>query len=230
MRGYRGALAWIPENHQEISVSTETILHLHFLRHGRGGDAGQFKTKDSDIIERHPDARSRVRFKTVAAKDTRDRVKDFAGLWQDCLREQWAPPPIALAAAKLDFLCIHPFRDGNGRVSRLLLLLMAYHLGFEVGRYISVERLVEANKERYYETLEQSSGGWHEVASPRGAKTALVRAAIHARTAPFTPAALEQECPGVSRDLIRRVLGQLRKEGMLEAIGRDPGAEWRKKR
>jgi Fic family protein len=71
-------------------------------------------------------------------------------------------PFIALSAFNLDFLCIHPFRDGNGRVSRLLLLLQCYQLGYDVGRYISIERLIEENKERYYETLEQSSVGWHE--------------------------------------------------------------------
>jgi hypothetical protein len=82
--------------------------------------------------------------------------------WQACLEERWVPPLIALAAFNLDFLCIHPFRDGNGRVSRLLWLLQSYQLGLEVGRYISLERLVEQNKDRYYETLEQSSQGWHE--------------------------------------------------------------------
>lgn len=67
-----------------------------------------------------------------------------------------------MAAVNLDFLCVHPFRDGDGRVSRLMSLLMKYPLGFEVGRYISLERLIEQSKERYYETLEQSSQGWHE--------------------------------------------------------------------
>ncbi|SDX37221.1 Fic family protein [Thiocapsa roseopersicina] len=76
--------------------------------------------------------------------------------------EYKVPPPIPLAAFNLDFLCIHPFRDGKGRVSRLLWLLQGYQLGDEVGRYISLERLIEENKDRYYETLEQSSRGWHE--------------------------------------------------------------------
>ena len=70
-------------------------------------------------------------------------------------------PLIALAAFNLDFLCIHPFRDGNGRMSRLLMLAGCYQLGYEVGRYISLERLIEENKERYYETLEASSQRWH---------------------------------------------------------------------
>ena len=72
--------------------------------------------------------------------------------WHDCLRERWVHPLIALAAWNLDFLCVHPFRDGNGRVSRLPLLLQCYHLGYEVGCYASLERLIEQNKERYYES------------------------------------------------------------------------------
>jgi Fic family protein len=82
--------------------------------------------------------------------------------WRQCLEERWVPPLLALAAFNLDFLCIHPFRDGNGRVSRLLWLLQSYQSGYEVGRYISLERLIEQNKDRYYETLEKSSHGWHE--------------------------------------------------------------------
>jgi Fic family protein len=89
-------------------------------------------------------------------------VRQTIDLWEDTLQERKVNPLLVLAAMNLDFLCIHPFRDGNGRVSRLLLLQQCYHLGFEVGRYISIERLIEENKERYYETLEQSSSGWHE--------------------------------------------------------------------
>ena len=102
------------------------MRRLHFLSHGQTGDAGEFKTRDSDIIERYPDGRSRVLFRTVPASETEQRMEEFVVLWAECLSERWAPPAVALAAANLDFLCIHPFRDGNGRVSRLLLLLMAY--------------------------------------------------------------------------------------------------------
>jgi Fic family protein len=162
VRGYREALTWIHGHHPTIPISVETILRLHFLSHGQSGDAGEFKSRDSDIVEKYPDGRSRIRFRTVPAAETSPRMEEFVTAWADCLHERWAPPAIALAAANLDFLCIHPFRDGNGRVSRLLLLLMAYQLGFEVGRYVSLERLIEQNKERYYETLELSSVGWHE--------------------------------------------------------------------
>ena len=78
------------------------------------------------------------------------------------MAERWVHPLVGLAASNLDFLCIHPFRDGNGRVLRLLWLLQSYHLGYEVGRYVSLDRLVEEHKDRYYETFELSSQGWHD--------------------------------------------------------------------
>jgi Fic family protein len=178
-------------------------------------------------------------------------------LWHDSLRQRQIHPLIAVAGMNLDFLCIHPFRDGNGRVSRLLLLLQCYHLGLEVGRYISLERVIEENKDRYYETLEQSSRGWHEgrhdpwpfinyilftlktayrefeecvgqIKSPRGAKTALIEAAVKAFPAEFSLNDLERACPGVSRDMVRRVLRDLQKAKTIVCLGRGPGAMWRK--
>ena len=258
IRGYRDALNLIHERASELSISGETILKLHKLTRGEIWDAGKFKDKDGDIIEKYPDGRERVRFKTVPALQTPAAVRELAKLWNECLQDARVHPLIALAAFNLDFLCIHPFRDGNGRVSRLLLLLQCYHLGFEVGRYISLERLIEQHKERYYETLEESSQGWHEgkhdpwpyinyilfilkqsyrefegrvgaVVSPRGAKTEIVEAAVEKITGPFTLTGLERACPGVSRDMIRKVLRDLQAAGKIECIGRGPGASWRKR-
>jgi len=162
VRGYRDALSLIHRQAADLPVDNETIRRLHALTRGQIWDAGQYKSKDGDIIERYADGSERVRFRTVPAAETQAAMETLIRDWQLCLEERWVPPPIALAAFNLDFLCIHPFRDGNGRVSRLLWLLQGYQLGYEVGRYISLERLVEENKERYYETLEQSSQGWHE--------------------------------------------------------------------
>lgn len=258
VRGYRDALQLIHEQGAKLPVSEDTIRQLHRLTRGDIWDAGQYKEKDSNIIEKYPDGRERVRFKTVPATETAVCMRELIERWHECLRERWVHPLIALAAFNLDFLCIHPFRDGNGRVSRLLLLLQCYHLGYEVGRYISVERLIEQNKERYYETLEQSSQGWHEgkqdpwlyvnyvlfilktayrefeervgqVRSPRGAKTSLVEAAIDAFPEQFTLTDLERACPSVSRDMVRRVLRELQKAKKVECLGRGPGAAWQKK-
>ena len=193
----------------------------------------------------------------MPARQTQTAMDQLVADWQTCLEACRVPPPIALAAFNLDFLCIHPFRDGNGRVSRLLWLLQSYQLGFEVGRYISLERLVEQNKDRYYETLEQSSQGWHEgshdpwpyinyvlfilktayrefvervgeTSEPRGSKTQLVLEAIGKMPGTFSLADLERACPGVSRDMIRRVLSS-QKGQTVDCIGRGPGALWQKR-
>lgn len=258
VRGYRQALDRIHQRAARILVSRDAILELHRLSHAGSGDAGAFKARDGDIIERYPDGSQRVRFRTVSAKKTPETVESLVSLWRYCLDERCVPPLVVLAGFNLDFLCIHPFRDGNGRVSRLLFLLQCYQLGFEVGRYISLERLIEQNKERYYETLQQSSQGWHagkhdpwpyvnyllfvladayrefeervgQVGAPRGAKTALVEAAVASQYGTFTVADLGRVCPGVSRDMIRRVLKTLRREDKVQCIGRGPGARWERK-
>jgi len=258
LRGYRDALTLIHGDAAALPVSDATIRRLHRLTRGEIWDAGQYKEKDVDIVERYPDAPERVRFRTVTAADTPAAMAELVTDWQRCLDERWIHPLIASAAFNLDFLCVHPFRDGNGRVSRLLLLLQCYHLGYEVGRYISLERLIEQNKGRYYETLEQSSKGWHEgrhdpwpyinyvlfilktayrefaervgaIKVPRGAKTDQVVGAIGRLFDEFTLSQLEQTCPGVSRDMIRRVLRQQKAAGLVECRGRGPAARWARK-
>lgn len=138
------------------------IKKFHRLLKGHIWDAGQCREKESDIVEKYPDGRSQIRFKTVKPTDINSFMSQLLGYWNRCLKELWINPLIAVAACNLDFLCIHPFSDGDGRVSRLLFLLQCCHLGYDVGRYISIERVIEQNKERYYETLEMSSQGWHQ--------------------------------------------------------------------
>src|SRR4030065_496735 len=218
---------------------------------------GNIKERDGDIIEKQPDGRERVRFKTVSADMTPAFMTELIELWNRGLREQWMQPLLLLAAFNLDFLCIHPFRDGNGRVSRLLLLLQLYHLGFEVGRYISIERIIEQSKDRYYETLEQSSRGWHkkkhdpwpyinyvlftlktayrefedrvgQLRSPKGAKTVMIISAIERTPGTFRIADIQRECPGASVDMIRKVLKKLRENGWVECLGRGQNAQWQR--
>jgi Fic family protein len=258
VRGYRDALDWLHREAAGIAVSEDTIRRLHAMARGEIWDAGQYKEKDGDIIERYADGRERVRFRPVAAARTGEAMAALVADWQRCLDEAWVHPLIALAAFNLDFLCIHPFRDGNGRVSRLLWLLQCHRLGYEVGRYISLERLVEENKARYYEALELSSQGWHEgrhdpwpyinfvlyilktaykefaervgeVAAPRGSKRELVLAALARISTEFSVAELERACPGVSRDMIRRVLRERQQAGAVECLGLGPGARWRQR-
>src|SRR5258707_2443082 len=197
------------------------------------------------MIEVHPGGRREVRFRTVRAIDTPQFMAELIQRWQEVQTQRAVHPLIALAALDLDFLCIHPFRDGNGRASRLLFLLECYHAGLEVGRYISLERLIEQNKERYYEVLKLSSEGWHQgkhnpwhyinfllytlldaykefeqrvgdMAAPRGEKQGLVMNAIVRAPGSFKIADLQRECPGVSVDMIRHVLKRLREKKEVE--------------
>ena len=142
VRGYREALRLIHEEAGHLPVAEDTILKLHNLARGEIWDAGHYKDKDSDIIERYADGASRIRFKTVSAPETPAYMSELVDLWRQSLLDSRIHPLIFLAGFNLDLLCIHPFRDGNGRVSRLLMLLQCYHLGYEVGRYIGLERII----------------------------------------------------------------------------------------
>ncbi len=217
VRGYREALNLIHDKGLKLPITENTCKKLHSLTRGEIWDAGKYKEKDSDIIEKHQDGTSSIRFRTVPASKTGICMAKLIDSWQECISETKVHPLIALAAFNLDFLGIHPFRDGNGRVSRLLMLLQCYHLGIEVGRYISLERLIEQNKERYYETLKLSSEGWHEgkhdpwhyinfvcfilksaykefgerlgsLPQPRGEKTAMVHDAVKSFSGGFSVA------------------------------------------
>jgi Fic family protein len=166
-------------------------------------------------------------------------------------------PLILIALYVLDFLCIHPFLDGNGRMARLITVLLLYHYGYEVSRFISLERVIEQTKESYYETLYKSSQGWHKgrhdalpwieyflstilaaykefesrftrISSGRGSKTDIVLNAIDSFIGDFSISELEKTCPSVSRDMIRHVLKKLKKEGRVASLGQGRFARWRK--
>ncbi len=259
VRGYRDALKEVHERSGRMEVTEAVVKHLHRLARGEIWDAGKYRTKPCDIIQHYPDGRQRVRFHAVAPDKITAGLREAVSLWKDLQRERTVHPAIAMAGFNLDFLCVHPFRDGNGRVSRLLLLLQCYHLGYEVGRYISLERTIEQNKERYYETLELSSEGWHQdkhnpwhyinfvlytlktayrefedrlgqVQAPRGAKRELVLRAVRAQSGEFRLVDIERACPGVGREWIRLLLAELKKAGEATCRGRGPAARWQQVR
>jgi Fic family protein len=256
VQGYRRALNEIHTRHERLAITVATLKKLHALCQSASGDAGQFKKVDNEVIQLVPGAAPVVRFRCVKARETPAAVNELCVLYRHALDQDHIPPLIAITGLVLDFLCIHPFRDGNGRVSRLLTLLALYQHGYEVGCYVSLERMVEESKEDYYECLHRSSQGWHEgkhdltpwfnfllaiirrsyaefeqragqVKAPRGAKTDLVESAIEAQSGPFRVGDIQHACPGVSLDMIRRVLKNLR--GLkVECLGRGQNAQWRK--
>ncbi len=162
VRGYKKALKWIHEKHHEIEINLQTILKLHEMTKPDIWDSGKLKERDGEIIEKHPDGRINIRFIPVSAVKTPEYLEKLFDLYHLAVKEKVIPDIIVMSAFNLDFLSIHPFRDGNGRVSRLLILLMMYKSGFDSGKYVSVEKIIERNKERYYETLKTSSQNWHE--------------------------------------------------------------------
>ncbi len=255
VRGYQKALSWIHEKGAKIPISVGTVLKLHKMTRPNIWDSGTFKEKDGEIIEKYPDGQVILRFKPLSAEETPDAMEQLCADTAQLLQGRDVPPMILLAAFNLDFLCIHPFRDGNGRVSRLLILLLMYHLGFEAGRYISLERIIEQNKERYYESLRQSSQNWHtmthnpwpyinyllytikelyqefeiryeSVALPIGEKTEVVVRAIQLFSEDFHVTELQKKCPEVSIDMIRKILNRMRKEGEIICTGRGKLAQW----
>ena len=214
---------------------------------------GKWKEVDNYIIERFGD-RTRIRFRPTSAKDTPEAMRRLIEEWR-MSRSEGMEPLITIPLFILDFLCIHPFADGNGRVARLLTLLLLYQSGFHIGRYISLERVAEDTKKGYYDTLYDSSQGWHEgkmdvfpwmeyfwgalmkaykelekrlekVSHGKGWKTKAIRESALSFGAPFSIFDVMKKCPEVSRDMVRYVLRQMRDEGVIRSTGIGRGAKW----
>jgi len=257
IRGYREALNEIHTRADSMKMAPELFRHLHATIQSTSGDAGEWKQHDNEIVVIRPGLPPEVRFSPVQASATPAAAEELCASYLRAVEHAVAPALITLAALVLDFLCIHPFRDGNGRVSRLITLLGTYQHGYEVGRYVSLERTIEDSREDYYEALRRSSAGWHDgkhdfepwlnyfltvmrrayrefeervgqVKGQRGAKRASVLGVIDRQAGTFSLVDLERLCPGVSRDMIRRVLWDLQKAGAVECVRRGPAAQWQR--
>ena len=217
---------------------------------------GRWKATNNDITLRHPDGSSRIRFRPVAAHLAPKMMADMIARYDTALDQHLADPLVLVPLVILDFLCIHPFPDGNGRMARMLTLQLLYHFDYAVGRFISLERIFEESKESYYETLEASSQGWHDgvhdiapwlnyfwgallraykefeervgtIERGRGAKGDRVRAEIlKKRNLPFSISEIEEACPGISRDMVRFVLRAMKAEGLIRPMGKGRAAKW----
>ena len=255
--GYRDALALIHESAAHMPFSINVVLQLHSMIYRYlPSDGGRWKMADNQIVERNADGSiKRVRFEPVSALDTPAAMGQLVERYGDAIHSNSVEPLVVVPATVFDFLCIHPFADGNGRIARLMTLLLLYHFDYEVGRFISLERVFEDSRETYYECLEASSKGWHEgrhdikpwlryfwgvilraygefeervgtITKGRGAKTIHIRRVVDRKLGPFSISDIEAECPGISRDMIRVVLRQLRDERVLRLEGRGRGSRW----
>jgi len=258
--GYRNVLNLIHERHTHMGLSPNVLLQLHRdLFKFTGSVGGQWKSVDNSITERRPDGSVFVRFQPTPAWRTPGAIDALHAAFAYTEAQDAADPLILIALYILDFLCVHPFADGNGRMARLLTVLLLYRHDYEVGRYVSLERLIEQTKDSYYDTLYRSSQGWHESAHDpmpwvayflgvvkaayeefaqgvgeirdgRGAKTRLVLQAIDRIIGDFSVSELHQRCPSAGIDMVRHVLRAEREAGRLIVIGHGRGAKWRRAR
>ena len=257
--GYRSILNTIHQNHKHIPFNPNIIQQFHGEMYKfTSVRAGKWKTSDNTIEEVSKDGERIIRFQPVNAYLTPQAMDSLHQEFKQATERGTVDPLLLIATYIFDFLCIHPFIDGNGRMSRLLTLYLLYDFGYEVGRYISLEKVIEENKESYYESLQKSSKNWHEgkhslqpwweyflgtlrhayrlfekrvglIAETRGSKTALVLDIISHFQGEFSIQELQELCPTVGIDLIRRILREEKNAGLLECLGRGPFAKWKRK-
>ena len=248
--GYRDVLNTIHENYDFIPVRPNMILQLHrdLYKYSNLAIGGSFKNSDNIIAEELPDGTKRVRFQPVPAWETSEAMDTLCGTFRDALVDPELDSLILIPMFILDFLCIHPFNDGNGRMSRLMTLLLLYQSGYFVGKYISIERLIADSKETYYEALQDSSAGWHEgtndylpfvrymlgivvaayreftsrvdILITRGlSKPERVREIIRSTTGRITKTQIMKQCPDISQKTVERALKELMDSGWIIKIG-----------
>ena len=162
--GYREVLSMIHDSYDYMVPRTNVILQLHrdLYQFSPASSGGSFKNSDNVIVEIDSSGQSRLRFQPLSAFETPDAVERLTNTFVEAVRTEKYDPLLLVPLFILDFLCIHPFNDGNGRMSRLLTLLLLYRSGYIVGKFISVEMIIEKTKETYYEVLQESSADWYE--------------------------------------------------------------------
>lgn len=162
--GYRDVLNTIHESHDYINISPNHILQLHrdLLKPAQIGHAGNFKNVQNYIKETKPDGTEVIQFTPLAPFETPEAIENICRSFCETMALEIVDPLILIPAFITDFLCIHPFNDGNGRMSRLMTLLLLYKSGYEVGKYISLEKQIEKTKNIYYDVLQEIDRDWHE--------------------------------------------------------------------
>jgi Fic family protein len=257
--GYRNVLNEIHTNFAEHDFRESDIqtFHAQMMRLAEPRATGAYKTDDNVIAERLPDGRRIVRFQPARAADTPELMRQLALAYTDARDDVAINKLLLIPCVILDFLCIHPFRDGNGRLSRLLTLLLMYRNGFSAGKYISFEGIINANKSDYYEALRESSVGWNEsrpryfpfmsnflttlygcyseldkrfasVNADKLTKKSRIEATI---LNSFTPLSKSDICgilPDVSPTTVEAVLGSLVRDGRVRKLGNGRGTRYLK--
>lgn len=251
--GYRDALALIHENHDYIDMTPNNILQLHgvMYKHTSSSMGGHYKIGDNSIVEVTASGVQVERFKPVPAVATPAAMEELCGAYRTALEVGKYDPLILVCMFVFDFTCVHPFNDGNGRMSRLLTLLALYRAGYLVGKYVSIEKAIEDSKTTYYEALKASSTGWDtndndyepfvrymlgtilstckdfesrvaNIDSTNKCKADRVTAVFDRRLGKVKKSDILAECPDISETTVERALHDLLKSGAIEKVGRGP--------
>ena len=248
--GYRDVLSTIHDSYEFIPVRPSIILQLHRDLYKFSGKSigGAYKNADNVIAEEDNEGNRFIRFQPIPAWETPNAIEALCNAFDDAIARNEADPLLIIPMFILDFLCIHPFNDGNGRMSRLLTLLLLYRAGYIVGKYISVEKVIETSKDTYYEALQSSSQGWHEeendyahfvrymlgvilsayrdfssrvraLTTSGMSKPDRIREIIKDTLGKITKTEIMQKCPDISQVTVQRTLNDLIKNGDIIKIG-----------
>lgn len=257
--GYRDALNEVHLGFEHIDFRERDILRLHEIMMSLAGYeyGGQYKTDDNVILEVDADGYRRVRFRPTPTKETPKAMEQLELAYMEARSDANINQLLLIPCVILDFLCIHPFRDGNGRMSRLLSLLLLYKKGFDAGKYVSFEEQINNYKDYYYEALRQSSDGWETnensyfpfmenflsilylcykeldkrfavVHGKRITKRARIEAVILNSLTPLSKAEICKILPDVSPTTVEAVLGAMVKSGAVKRIGASRSARYLK--
>ena len=255
--GYRDVLATIHENYDYIPPKSNIILQLHrdLYQYSGIGIGGHFKNTDNIIEEVLEDGTKHVRFRPASAFETPVMIETLCNQFMHEVDYGEVDPLLLIPMYVLDFLFIHPFNDGNGRMSRLLTLLLLYRSGYIVGKYISIEMLIEKTKDTYYDALQESSIGWHDGANDyrpfvsymlgiiksayqmfservehlvtKGiSKPERVRQFIANKLGKVTKKEIMDACPDISMTTVEKALGELVRDGIITKVGNGRGAAY----
>lgn len=256
--GYRDVLTTIHQSYDHIPISRNVMLQLHRDMYAYTGQSfgGHFKNADNIIAETNAAGDGRIRFRPLSAFETPDAVVSLCTAWNESLSARVYDQLLLVPCFILDFLCIHPFDDGNGRMSRLLTLLLLYQSGYLVGKYVSLEMLIEKDKESYYETLEASSKNWREgkneylpfiryylgillkayrefesrvdglAVDRKLSKEERIRRAFESRHGMLSKRQLLELYPDISTTTVERALKSLLDAGVIAKTGAGPGTSY----
>ena len=258
--GYREVLATIHDNYEYISIRPNNILQLHrdLYSFSSSDTGGRFKNTDNVIAESSKDGQQRVKFIPVPAFQTPEAMNNLCYEFNNAIERAEYDPLLLIPMFILDFLCIHPFNDGNGRMSRLLTLLLLYRSGYIVGKYVSMEMMIEKTKETYYEALQNSSIEWHNDQSDytsfvryylgivlkgynefqdrikhlkyrKLSKADRVRSVFDKKLGVVKKSDIATLCPDISETTIERTLKDLLDAGFIEKVGKGRATGYAKK-